>query len=160
MKGIIINMSIGPAYKTNSDKVKEFHDTYFKEKDPSTPKKLNSNDIALLILRKNLIKEEYNELSLEFDKLINRISKGEILQEIDLAPLLKELADLAYVTYGGSHALGVDLDTIFNSVHNSNMSKLGNDGLPIYREDGKVLKGPNYTPPNIENLILDIIKYE
>ena len=66
---------------------------------------------------------------------------------------LKELADLVYVCYQYAANLGWDLDAALDRVHKSNMSKLGEDGNPILRGDGKVLKGPNYTPPNLEDLI-------
>ena len=66
---------------------------------------------------------------------------------------LKELADLVYVCYQYAANLGWDLDAALDRVHKSNMSKLGEDGKPILRGDGKVLKGPNYTPPNLEDLI-------
>src|SRR6056300_1010291 len=63
------------------------------------------------------------------------------------------LTDLLVVIYGAGHAFGIDLDQCFLEVHRSNMSKLGEDGKPIYREDGKVLKGPNYSPPNIAQFL-------
>ena len=67
--------------------------------------------------------------------------------------LLKELADLQYVLSGYAVTFGIDLDTAFSLVHHSNMSKLGVDGKPIKREDGKVIKGPNYSPPNLSKLV-------
>ena len=69
------------------------------------------------------------------------------------AETLKELADLVYVCYQYAENMGWDLDEAMHRVHESNMSKLDQDGKPIYREDGKVLKGPNYTPPNLEELV-------
>ena len=66
---------------------------------------------------------------------------------------LKELADLVYVCYQYAENMGWFLDEALDRVHKSNMSKLGDDGKPIYREDGKVLKGPNYKPPNLEDLV-------
>jgi len=69
------------------------------------------------------------------------------------ANCLKELADLVYVCYQYAENMGWDLDEALHRVHESNMSKLDEDGKPIYREDGKVLKGPNYAPPNLENLV-------
>ena len=71
---------------------------------------------------------------------------------MDKAALTKELADLLYVTYGMAVTFGLPIDEVFERVHQSNMSKLGDDGKPIYREDGKVLKGPNYQPPTLEDL--------
>ena len=69
------------------------------------------------------------------------------------AECLKELADLVYVCYQYAENLGWDLDEALHRVHASNMSKLDEDGKPIYRKDGKVLKGPNYAPPNLEDLV-------
>ena len=69
------------------------------------------------------------------------------------AECLKELADLVYVAYQYSTNMGWDLDEALNRVHQSNMSKLGEDGRPIYRDDGKVLKGPNYQPPTLTDLV-------
>ena len=69
------------------------------------------------------------------------------------ANILKELADLVYVCYQYAANLGWDLDEAMYRVHKSNMSKLGEDGKPIYRDDGKVLKGPNYAPPTLEDLV-------
>ena len=69
------------------------------------------------------------------------------------ANILKELADVVYVCYQYAANLGWDLDEAMHRVHQSNMSKLDESGKPIYREDGKVLKGPNYKPPNLEDLV-------
>lgn len=74
-------------------------------------------------------------------------------QPIDLRHLAKELADLLYVIYGFAHEYGIDLDAVFEEVHRSNMSKLGEDGKPVYAENGKVMKGPNYTPPDLEKIV-------
>ena len=63
------------------------------------------------------------------------------------------LTDLLYVVYGAGHAFGIDLDECFSEVHESNMSKLGEDGKPIYREDGKVMKGPHYFPPELKEIL-------
>ncbi len=88
-------------------------------------------------LRIGLISEEYNE----------------VMGATEAENLLKELADLIYVTYGFASTFGWDLDEALRRVHASNMSKLGADGAPIYRKDGKVLKGPNYKKPNLTDLI-------
>ena len=72
---------------------------------------------------------------------------------INKANILKELADLVYVCYQYAANLGWDLDEAMHRVHESNMSKLDDNGKPIYRDDGKVLKGPNYAPPNLEDLV-------
>ena len=63
------------------------------------------------------------------------------------------LTDILYVTYGAGHAFGIDLDKCFTEVQRSNMSKLGEDGKPIYREDGKVMKGPNFSEPDLESIL-------
>lgn len=89
------------------------------------------------LLRLVLVKEEY----------------GEVLSATEADDLLKELADLVYVTYGYAATFGWDLDEAVRRVHASNMSKLGPDGKPIYRDDGKVLKGPNYEPPYLKDLV-------
>ena len=87
-------------------------------------------------LRYNLIKEELAELKEAIDKK-------------DLLEVADALTDLLYVTYGAGHAFGINLDDCFNEVQNSNMSKLGTDGKPIYNEAGKVMKGPNYFKPDL-----------
>ena len=96
--------------------------------------------------QKNLIVEEFKEF-LEAEGMLFREN---IVFE---AEALKELADLVYVCYQYAENMGRFLDEALDRVHKSNMSKLGDDGKPIYREDGKVLKGPNYTPPNLEDLV-------
>ena len=77
----------------------------------------------------------------------------EVFSASDKENLLKELVDLLYVTYGYAATFGLDVDEAFWRVHKSNMSKLGDDGKPIYRDDGKVLKGPNYEPPYLKDLV-------
>ena len=71
----------------------------------------------------------------------------------DLLEVADALTDLLYVTYGAGHAFGIDLDKCFNEVQNSNMSKLGEDGKPIYNEFGKVMKGPNYFKPDLSKFV-------
>lgn len=93
-------------------------------------------------LRYDLIDEELEELKMAFDN-------------DDIVEIADALTDLLYVVYGAGHAFGIDLDECFLEVHESNMSKLGEGGRPIYREDGKVLKGPDYFPPNLKE-ILDV----
>ena len=94
----------------------------------------------------NLITEEFKEF-LQADGMLFR--HGSNVQ----VECLKELADLVYVCYQYAANMGWDLDEAMYRVHESNMSKLDEDGQPIYREDGKVLKGPNYKPPNLEDLV-------
>lgn len=97
-------------------------------------------------MQRTLIVEEFKE----FLEAENQLLTGFVVNATDT---LKELADLVYVCYQYAENLGWDLDEALNRVHRSNMSKLGEDGEPIYREDGKVLKGPNYEPPNLSDLV-------
>ena len=105
----------------------------------------NSTDRQPPSYQKNLIVEEFKEF-LESEGMMFR--HGHNAQ----TEALKELADLVYVCYQYAANMGWFLDEALDRVHKSNMSKLGEDGKPIYREDGKVLKGPNYKPPNLEDL--------
>ena len=91
-------------------------------------------------LRIELIVEELNELI-------------DAKEDKDLIGIADALTDILYVTYGAGHAFGIDLDECFREVQRSNMSKLGEDGKPIYREDGKVLKGPNYSEPDLKKTL-------
>ena len=91
-------------------------------------------------LRVSLIDEELEELK-------------QAVKDKDLKEVADALTDILYVTYGTGHAFGINLDKCFNEVQQSNMSKLGNDGKPIYNEHGKVLKGPNYYKPNLGKYI-------
>jgi predicted HAD superfamily Cof-like phosphohydrolase len=93
-----------------------------------------------------LIVEEFKEFLDAENQLIMGL-------RVNAAECLKELADLVYVSYQYAENLGWDLDEALNRVHQSNMSKLGEDGQPIYREDGKVLKGPNYQPPTLTDIV-------
>ena len=91
-------------------------------------------------LRLDLIKEELSELN---DAMNNK----------DLLEVADALTDILYVTYGAGHAFGIDLDKCFDEVQNSNMSKLDEDGKPIYNEHGKVMKGPNYFKPDLSKFV-------
>jgi predicted HAD superfamily Cof-like phosphohydrolase len=91
-------------------------------------------------LRLELIREEVEELNVG-------------IEGMDLVEIADALTDILYVVYGAGHAFGIDLDECYREVHRSNMSKLGEDGKPIYREDGKVLKGPNYFHPNLKDIL-------
>ena len=117
---------------TNNEKVKEFMETYGQlvRTQPEFP------DRDTIHLRVDLIEEELEELR-------TAIADENIVEVADA------LTDLLYVIYGAGLTFGIDLDKTFAEVHRSNMSKLGEDGKPIYREDGKILKGPNYTPPDL-----------
>ena len=91
-------------------------------------------------LRIDLIKEELDELQ-------------EAMKNNDLLEVADALTDILYVTYGAGHAFGIDLDKCFDEVQNSNMSKLGKNGEPIYNDSGKVMKGPNYFKPDLSKFI-------
>ena len=91
-------------------------------------------------LRLDLIKEELSELT---DAMDNK----------DLLEVADALTDILYVTYGAGHAFGIDLDKCFDEVQNSNMSKLDENGKPIYNEHGKVMKGPNYFKPDLSKFV-------
>ena len=106
----------------------------------------NSTSPASRTMQRTLIVEEFKE----FLDAENQLIKGFVVNATDT---LKELADLVYVCYQYAENLGWDLDEALYRIHQSNMSKLGEDGKPIYREDGKVLKGPNYQPPNLSDLV-------
>ena len=119
-----------------SEQAKEFRTKYNLQ---------NSQTMGTRTYQKNLIVEEYNEF-IEADGQLWRDNNN-----ID-AEALKELADLVYVAYQYAENMGWFLDEALDRVHISNMSKLGEDGKPLYREDGKVLKGPNYKPPDLTDL--------
>ena len=128
-------------YKTLFDLVREFHEAY--EMPVGTVNihddfdNISKEDAERIALRSNLVAEEFKEL-------INAESCEEIM---------KESCDLIYVILGTFVEFGWDLEEAFRRVHLSNMSKLGEDGKPIYREDGKVLKGPNYYEPSLIDLV-------
>ena len=106
----------------------------------------------LLELRKTLIMEEVKELFAEIDLAIADLRKTGAVSKPVLLALMKEMADVQYVVSGSSVTFGLPIDEVFARVHESNMSKLGPDGKAIHREDGKVLKGPNYHPPVLDDL--------
>jgi len=121
---------------TNFEKVGMFMKTFGQEvkKTPSlSSEKINN-------LRISLINEELEEFK---QAIINK----------DLKEAVDALTDILYVTYGAGHAFGVNLDKCFDEVQSSNMSKLGDDGKPIYNEAGKVMKGPNYFKPDLSKFI-------
>jgi len=121
---------------SNFNKVKTFMETFGQEVKalPSFgTEKVNS-------LRYDLIKEELEELKFAMEKK-------------DLLEVADALTDILYVTYGAGHAFGIDLDKCFEEVQNSNMSKLGEDGNPIYNESGKVMKGPKYFKPDLNKFV-------
>ena len=122
---------------TNFENVKLFMKTFGQEvkEYPDLPPE------EVVDLRLDLINEEVGELC-------------EAVERDDMTEIADALTDILYVTYGMGAALGIDLDKCFEEVQRSNMSKLGEDGKPMYREDGKVMKGPNYSPPNFLALLL------
>ena len=97
-------------------------------------------DEKTMRLRYELIKEELNELE-------------EAMKTKNLKEIADALTDILYVTYGAGFAYGIDLDKCFKEVQRANMSKLGEDGKPIYNEKGKVMKGPNYLEPNLKQFV-------
>ena len=121
---------------TNFDKVGIFMKTFGQEvkNQPSfSSEKINN-------LRYDLIKEELAELE-------------DAMKKKDLLEVADALTDILYVTYGAGHAFGIDLDKCFEEVQNSNMSKLDQNGKPIYNESGKVMKGPNYFKPDLSKFV-------
>jgi len=101
-------------------------------------------DFNLSELRIDLIQEELQELI-------------DALDAKDIVEIADALTDILYVTYGAGHSFGIDLDECFLEVHRSNMTKLGEDGRPLYRPDVKVMKGPNYETPQLAKIILENI---
>ena len=124
---------------TNFEKVGIFMKTFGQE--VKSKAELSNNKINEL--RISLINEELEELK-------KAIKDNDILEVADA------LTDILYVAYGAGHAFGINLDKCFNEVQNSNMSKLGNDGKPIYNEDGKVMKGPKYFKPDLTKFLKKI----
>ena len=121
---------------SNFNKVKTFMETFGQEvktKPSFSTDKINS-------LRYDLIKEELEELK-------------EAMENKDLLEVADALTDILYVTYGAGHAFGINLDQCFEEVQSSNMSKLSEDGKPIYNESGKVMKGPKYFKPDLTKFI-------
>ena len=122
---------------TNFDKVGTFMKTFGQEvktKPSFSTDKINK-------LRLDLIKEELTELT-------------EAMNKNDLLEVADALTDILYVTYGAGHAFGINLDKCFEEVQNSNMSKLDENGKPIYNEHGKVMKGPNYFKPDLSKFVI------
>ncbi len=121
---------------TNFEKVRLFMKTYGQE----VKDKAEFSDAKTNKLRIDLIKEELEELT-------------QAMNDKNLLEVADALTDILYVTYGAGHAFGIDLDKCFDEVQNSNMSKLGEDGKPIYNEVGKVMKGPNYFKPDLSKYL-------
>ena len=121
---------------TNFNKVRKFMETFGQrvKTKPSFP------DDKTMQLRFDLIKEELSELE-------------EAMKTKNLKEVADALTDILYVTYGAGYAYGINLDKCFKEVQRANMSKLGEDGKPIFNEKGKVMKGPNYVPPNLKQFV-------
>jgi len=133
-------MEDGPQYKgkimTNFEDVKVFMEKFGQRVNtkPQFP------DQKTMQLRFDLIKEELNELK-------------EAMETKNLKEIADALTDILYVTYGAGYAYGINLDKCFKEVQRANMSKLGKDGKPIFNEKGKVMKGPDYSKPDLEKFI-------
>ena len=121
---------------SNFENVKKFMKTFGQivETKPQFPNEKTTQ------LRLDLIKEELNELN-------------QAIESKDLKEVADALTDILYVTYGAGCAFGIDLDKCFKEVQRANMSKLGKDGKPIFNDKGKVMKGPNYSAPNLKQFI-------
>ena len=121
---------------TNFKSVKKFMETFGQE----VKEKAEFPNEKIIDLRKKLIEEEFQELK-------------DAIKDNDIVEVADALTDILVVTYGAGVAFGIDLDKCFEEVHRSNMSKLSQEGKPIYNEFGKVMKGPNYSPPDLKKFI-------
>ena len=121
---------------TNFESVEKFMQTFGQE----VKTKASFPNDKIVNLRLDLIKEELSELK-------------EAVEKKDIKEVADALTDILYVTYGAGHAFCINLDKCFEEVQNSNMSKLGSDGKPIYNEQGKVMKGPDYFKPNLNKFV-------
>ena len=121
---------------TNFESVKKFMKTFGQE----IREKASFPSDKITSLRYDLIKEELEELK-------------EAMHNKDIKEVADALTDILYVTYGAGHAFGINLDKCFEEVQNSNMSKLGSDGKPIYNDKGKVMKGPDYFKPDLGKFV-------
>tara|TARA_Y100001960_G_scaffold233566_1_gene245516 strand:- start:385 stop:756 length:372 start_codon:yes stop_codon:yes gene_type:complete len=121
---------------SNFQSVKKFMQTFGQE----VKNKAEFPEEKIVKLRLNLIQEELDEFR-------------EAVKKKDIKEVADALTDILYVTYGAGHAFGIDLDSCFQEVQNSNMSKLGEDGKPIYNDQGKVMKGPKYFKPDLGKYI-------
>jgi predicted HAD superfamily Cof-like phosphohydrolase len=144
--------------KSNFELINEFHQAFDNGyKDPE----IQNRD--RILLRGKLMLEEllevFDELNLDITIYVDGPEPGfGVAHKLDPKPInkakvAKELADLLYVTYGSGDTMDIPMDEVYREVHRSNMSKLGADGKPVRREDGKVLKGPNYSPADIESVL-------
>lgn len=120
--------------------VREFMETY--SQTIGAAPSLEHVSEALSVLRMDMLHEETDELT---DAVVGA----------DLVEIADALADIVYIAYGNALTYGIDLNAVLREVHRSNMSKLGEDGKPVFRGDGKVIKGPNYSPPDVLGVLLD-----
>ena len=121
---------------SNFERVKKFMETFGQE----VKQKAEFPNDKITTLRYDLIKEELEELRIAMERK-------------DIKEVADALTDILYVTYGAGHAFGINLDKCFEEVQSSNMSKLGEDGRPIYNDKGKVMKGPNYFKPDLNKFV-------
>ena len=121
---------------SNFEKVKKFMETFGQE----VKQKAEFPNDKITTLRYDLIKEELEELRIAMERK-------------DIKEVADALTDILYVTYGAGHSFGINLDKCFEEVQSSNMSKLGEDGQPIYNDKGKVMKGPNYFKPDLNKFV-------
>ena len=121
---------------SNFERVRKFMETFGQE----VKQKAGFPNDKISTLRYDLIKEELEELRIAMERK-------------DIKEVADALTDILYVTYGAGHAFGINLDKCFEEVQSSNMSKLGEDGLPIYNDKGKVMKGPNYFKPDLKKFV-------
>ena len=121
---------------SNFNSVKKFMQIFGQE----VKDKAEFPEERIIKLRQNLIQEELDELK-------------EAIKQKNLTEVADALTDILYVTYGAGHAFGINLDKCFEEVQSSNMSKLDNNGKPIYNDQGKVMKGPNYFKPNLNKFL-------
>ena len=133
---LLRNYKLKGLKMSNFESVKKFMETFGQE----IKEKASFPNDKITSLRYELIKEELDEFKEAIDKK-------------DIKEVADALTDILYVTYGAGHAFGIDLDKCFEEVQNSNMSKLGKDGKPIYNEKGKVMKGPNYFKPDLKKFV-------
>ena len=121
---------------SNFEKVKKFMETFGQE----VKQKAEFPNDKITTLRYDLIKEELEELRIAMERK-------------DIKEVADALTDILYVTYSAGHSFGINLDKCFEEVQSSNMSKLGEDGRPIYNDKGKVMKGPNYFKPDLNKFV-------
>lgn len=133
-------------YRDREDIVTDFHKSF----GHPVGKPLTTKELSL---RHALIYEEYDELKTEIAAAMADVDMYGAVTPTTKGRMLKEMADLQYVLSGMAVAMGLPLQEAFNRVHKSNLTKLGVDGKPVYNELGKVMKGPNYSPPDMESLV-------